>query len=56
MENSRYEIQRKINEDKFSTTFKAYDKKLNRYLSFKEYNDNKYFEVKLPILSKSWKF
>lgn len=44
MENSRYEIQRKINEDKFSTTFKAYDKKLNRYLSFKEYNDKKYFD------------
>ena len=44
MENSRYEIQRKINEDKFSTTFKAYDKKLNRYISFKEYNDNKYFD------------
>ncbi|MDU1010001.1 MAG: PASTA domain-containing protein [Finegoldia magna] len=45
MENNRYEIQRKINEDKFSTTFKAYDKKLNRYLSFKEYNDNKYFDT-----------
>ena len=45
MENSRYEIQRKINEDKFSTTFKAYDKKLNRYLSFKEYNNNKYFDT-----------
>lgn len=45
MENSRYEIQRKINEDKFSTTFKAYDKKLNRYLSFKEYNDRKYFDT-----------
>lgn len=45
MENSRYEIQRKINEDKFSTTFKAYDKKLNRYLSFKEYNDKKYFDT-----------
>lgn len=44
MENSRYEIQRKINEDKFSTTFKAYDKKLNRYLSFKDYNDKKYFD------------
>ncbi|OXZ27538.1 serine/threonine protein kinase [Finegoldia magna] len=44
MENSRYEIQRKINEEKFSTTFKAYDKKLNRYLSFKEYNDKKYFD------------
>nr|WP_154272631.1 MULTISPECIES: PASTA domain-containing protein [Finegoldia] len=44
VENSRYEIQRKINEDKFSTTFKAYDKKLNRYLSFKEYNDKKYFD------------
>lgn len=44
MENSRYEFQRKINEDKFSTTFKAYDKKLNRYLSFKEYNDKKYFD------------
>lgn len=44
MENSRYEIQRKINEDKFSTIFKAYDKKLNRYLSFKEYNDKKYFD------------
>lgn len=45
MENNRYEIQRKINEDKFSTTFKAYDKKLNRYLSFKEYNDKKYFDT-----------
>lgn len=45
MENNRYEIQRKINEDKFSTTFKAYDKKLNRYLSFKEYSDNKYFDT-----------
>lgn len=45
MENNRYEIQRKINEDKFSTTFKAYDKKLNRYLSFEEYNDNKYFDT-----------
>ncbi|MDU2499348.1 PASTA domain-containing protein [Finegoldia magna] len=45
MENSRYEIQRKINEDKFSTTFKAYDKKLNRYLSFKEYNDKRYFDT-----------
>lgn len=45
MENNRYEIQRKINEDKFSTTFKAYDKKLNRYLSFKEYHDNKYFDT-----------
>lgn len=45
MENNRYEIQRKINEDEFSTTFKAYDKKLNRYLSFKEYNDNKYFDT-----------
>lgn len=45
MENNRYEIQRKINEDKFSTTFKAYDKKLNRYLSFKEYNDNNYFDT-----------
>lgn len=44
MENSRYEIQRKINEDKFSTTFKAYDKKINRYLSFKDYNDKKYFD------------
>ena len=45
MENNRYEIQRKIYEDEFSTTFKAYDKKLNRYLSFKEYNDNKYFDT-----------
>ena len=45
MENNRYEIQRKINEDKFSTTFKAYDKKLNRYLSFKEYNDKRYFDT-----------
>nr|WP_154254192.1 PASTA domain-containing protein [Finegoldia sp. BIOML-A1] len=45
VENSRYEIQRKINEDKFSTTFKAYDKKLNRYLSFKEYNDKRYFDT-----------
>lgn len=44
MENNRYEIQRKINEDEFSTTFKAYDKKLNRYLCLKEYHDKNYFE------------
>lgn len=44
MENNRYEIQREINQDQFSTTFKAYDKKLNRYISLKEYKEKNQFD------------
>ncbi|WP_297810781.1 PASTA domain-containing protein [uncultured Finegoldia sp.] len=50
MENNRYKIERKIKEDEFSTTYKAYDNKLNRFLSLKEFNDKSCFERSIEKL------